>query len=340
MTKIIIHPRLNLFYSAYYIQGLYEVYGKKNVCFANKKELQYFGNLGGENFCFIAIKDNRILIKVSIDFNDDNGIPQNRMVYYDWSDIYGKVNTNWKITPQLNYTKIVSLAPNFGIRVWNQYDATYYAFKNFSNLYPVTNWKRYFALYYLQKNKLYIGEYPLSEVQKNYVFCLNTLWHSTEQNRLNETTNKIRADFMEVCIGMSEIDFDGGFFQSQLGNDSYKHLQVPKPISQREYIKNLRKSIVVFNTPAVWSCHGWKLGEYLCMGKAIISTPLINDLPAPLIHGKHIHIVRGKEEYLEAVNEDDKYRQKLECGARDYYNDYVAPKQTINLLEIEKDRNK
>ena len=43
------------------------------------------------------------------------------------------------------------------------------------------------------------------------------------------------------------------------------------------------RSAVVFNCPAVHGCLGWKLGEYLTLRKAIISTDLGRRLPAPLV---------------------------------------------------------
>ena len=197
--------------------------------------------------------------------------------------------------------------------------------------------KRFFAQYFKQKYKLWIKQYPLSIAEKGYVFSANTLWHNDEYNQLNETTNKIRANFMETCLLIFEINFEGGFVPSQLGNDNFKHLHLKKSLSQSTYINKVKKSVLVFNTPAVWNCHGWKLGEYLCMGKAIISTPLSNDLPAPLIHGDSIHIVNNQQELIEAIrliNQDEKYRMKLEKAARDYYEKYVSPEASIRLLGI------
>ena len=47
----------------------------------------------------------------------------------------------------------------------------------------------------------------------------------------------------------------------------------------------------------------WDLGEYLALGKAIISTPLFNDLPAPLTHGINIHFVENDVDSIkEAVS--------------------------------------
>ena len=96
-----------------------------------------------------------------------------------------------------------------------------------------------------------------------------------------------------------------------------------------------------FNTPAFWDCHGWKLGEYLALGKAIISTPLSNDLPAPLIHGQHIHIIpdSSKESIREAVvlliNNPD-YRENLEKNALNYWNEFGNPEKSLNLLGLYK----
>jgi glycosyltransferase involved in cell wall biosynthesis len=231
---------------------------------------------------------------------------------------------------------MVCLATNFGIRGFTFFDSVYFSIRNYFVVKP-KEIKRYFAKYIKQKNKLWIEEYPLSNSVKGYVFSVNTLWYSDEYNRLNETTNKIRADFMDICLSMPEINFEGGFVPSQLGNENFKHLHLKKELSQTEYIHKLRKSIFAFNTPAVWNCHGWKLGEYLCMGKAIISTPLSNDLPFPLIHGESIHIINNQQELIEAIrllNENEGYRMKLEKNARDYYEKYVSPEASIQLLCI------
>ena len=91
------------------------------------------------------------------------------------------------------------------------------------------------------------------------------------------------------------------------------------PIS--EYIKKTKLSTIVFNTPSVHNCHGWKLGEYLAMGKAIISTPLSNNLPEDLVHGKNIHFVSNMSELKIAINfllDNSSYRMILEQGAKEY----------------------
>lgn len=106
-----------------------------------------------------------------------------------------------------------------------------------------------------------------------------------------------------------------------------------------EWMKKTKRSVLVFNTPAFWDCHGWKLGEYLAMGKCIVSTRLSNDLPAPLEHGKNIHFVENSQEAMkEAVKyivDHPDYRMKLEQGAKAYWEAYGTPMASLRLLGVE-----
>ena len=94
----------------------------------------------------------------------------------------------------------------------------------------------------------------------------------------------------------------------------------------------------MFNTPAFWNCHGWKLGEYLAMGKCILSTALSNDLPAPLVHGEHIHFVDNDQaamhDALCYILSHPDYQHHLEQAASHYWQTYGTPLATLRLLNI------
>ena len=71
------------------------------------------------------------------------------------------------------------------------------------------------------------------------------------------------------------------------------------------------------------------------MGKAIISTPLSREMPAPMEHGKHIHFVHSVDEIYDAVvkiNTNEAYRKQLEGGARAYYEQWLAPEVVVKRL--------
>lgn len=327
---------MDIQYSAFYIYGLRQVFGRDNVCFAGKSQMDLFFKSNINLFSFLVSENDNStgFTRIVIDHSDFNYLYDEEI--YKWADIYGKINTNREITPFDAYPKMVCLASNFGLRCFGLTESIEIALSNFVKVKPLKK-KKFLSQYIKQNKKLWLKEYPLSQSSNGYVFSLNTLWHSDEWNRLDETTNRIRAGFMEICRSLPGIRFEGGFVSSGLGNQNFKHLQCKNRVSHREYIDKLSKSVIAFNTPAVWGCHGWKLSEFLCMGKAIISTPLSNDLPAPLVHGEAVHFIENMDELPEAVlllNNDVEYRKKLEHGSSAYYEKYVSPEAVIRLLGI------
>ena len=87
-------------------------------------------------------------------------------------------------------------------------------------------------------------------------------------------------------------------------------------------------SMFVFHTPAVHQCHGWKLGEYFAMGKAIVSTPISNRLPFPFEDGNHLLVVHDHDELVAAIirlSKDEDLRQRLEASSRNIYKQYSSP---------------
>ena len=83
-------------------------------------------------------------------------------------------------------------------------------------------------------------------------------------------------------------------------------------------------------------CLGWKLGEFLALGKATISLPITRVLPAPLEHGVHLHVVDGSpdslDDALDRLRRDHAYRRTLEINARQWYEEHLAPARLATRL--------
>jgi hypothetical protein len=163
------------------------------------------------------------------------------------------------------------------------------------------------------------------------------LWN--RKNTLT-ATNVWRKLFIEIAKKNSKINFEGGFYAlpGHPNYENYQSLVFDKRYSINDYLRKTKKSEVVFNTPAVHDCHGWKLGEYLAMGKAIISTELSNKLPKELINGENFHLIKTEKELEQAlkfINENNKYRETLEKGSKNYYKKNVTPVKVIGYI-IEK----
>lgn len=333
--RIIIDNRCDLVYSSFYIQGLCNLFGKQNVKFARiegKPDVAW-------DFSFLFRcndkEDQRITISLADDYNVNGDL-------YDWCDVYGSVNANFSKTPERYHEKLTALCPSFGVRCWNLPQTVLHAV---SGLAGTTSFRKYLGKHKRMLKRPLYEDYitlPRTGVDRNYVFFLSTLWQSDEWNRNDEGVNARRANFIRACRNVHGMRFEGGLVS--YGTDgSPKTLFADclhGPIPMMEWMEKTKRSALVFNTPAFWDCHGWKLGEYLAMGKCIVSTALSNDLPAPLRHGENIHFVENdKESMKEAVDyilKHPDYREKLEKGARTYWDQYGSPVASLKLLGLDK----
>ncbi|MBD2752578.1 glycosyltransferase [Spirosoma validum] len=148
----------------------------------------------------------------------------------------------------------------------------------------------------------------------------------------------MRLHFYKAVSAFRSIRADIGFVYSQKKNENpvFQEYVTNEWIPKKKYLQKTQQSALVFNTPAWDLCHGWKLAEYLALGKAILSTPFYNELPIPLEHGKHIHFVSGSvDDMQKAVQKlltDATYRLSLEEQSRRYYNQYVQPRTVMQYF--------
>ena len=329
-TQVIIDSACDIVYSSFYIKGLYDLFGKRNV---------RFGKIEGKpaksgNLDFVIRRrgqERKYTISLLDDYNVNDSL-------YDWCDVYGSVNANFAKTHEKYHKKLVALCPSFGVHLWGYPQALALA------LFGRTGFglplKKRFGKSLRLCRRPSSQDYWPSTVSDHYVFFLSTLWYNDEWNKNDEGVNARRATFIRTCKELEEVNFEGGLV-SQGKDRSSEELFADclcDGIPMKEWMEKTKRSVLVFNTPAFWDCHGWKLGEYLALGKCIVSTKLSNDLPAPLEHGKNIHFVdNSKESMKEAVHylvNHPEYRAALEKGARDYWEKYGTPVASLKLLGI------
>ncbi len=333
--KIIVDPEDDIQYMSFYVKGLIDRFGSSSVIYNRHafKELSD-ADRATRTMRFI-IKEGTREKRYTIDTNDSYRINES---LYEWCDVYGSVNTNWDKTPKNLQGKLVSLCPSFAIRYTHPLQAWFSAAMGVMG--TSRPWRKYLGSWRRMLQRPQLKDYTLQAARDNYIFHLSTLWQSDEWNRNNEGVNLRRAYFIRACRELApELHFEGGLAASpnnpsaQLFSDC-----LASRISGQSCLNKTKESTFVFNTPAYWDCHGWKLGEYMALGKAILSTPLSNDLPAPLVHGQHIHITGDtQEEMVEAIEymlSHPDYRHLLETNIHDYWQQYGTPDASLKLLRI------
>ena len=351
--RIILDPRSNYSYGSYYVIGLQNLYGKGNIIY-ELKPFEVLGDLG--NDMRFIVDDGVCQKKIYLHLNDPYDL---NMVNYAWCDVYGNVNANFAHYPKDKYPKQVSIVPSFGVRIesslyttmvhallqlptlwkyvvtkeeWNKYTQRFECNK-------MRNIKHYFSRRYRAwKSRLpisaYINDIPSED---SYIFFLSTLWYSNEENQNDETVNRRRANFIQACKSINSTEFEGGLLGGKSSsNEKFANVLAAHGEPFGQWLTKTKRSALVFNTPAFWDCHGWKLGEYLALGKCILSTKLSNDLPYPLEHGVNIHFVEDTEESMheaiEYILAHPDYRHQLEIGARAYWEKYGTPEASMKLL--------
>lgn len=338
--KVIVDSVDDILYMSFYIYGLEMLVGRNNVLYSSES----FDNLSIDarhtksiRFVVDTIGEQKNYVIHCDDFYQINE------ELYNWCDVYGSVNANFAKTPEKYQEKLVALCPSFGIRCWNLPQTVLQAIRNVPR--DGTSVRKFFGKHKRLLMRPKYSEYFNREMEaddSHYVFFLSTLWYNDEWNKNDEGVNGRRANFIRACKELECVDFEGGLVSQGKGRSSEELFSdcLCEGVSMKEWMEKTKRSAVVFNTPAFWDCHGWKLGEYLAMGKCIVSTPLSNDLPAPLEHGKNIHFVENTQESMrEAVTyiiSHPEYRKKLEQGARDYWEQYGTPTASLKLLGIEK----
>ena len=340
--KVIIDPVDDILYMSFYVYGLTKLFSSNNICFSPEPfALLSTKSRHSKSTRFIIKKDGSER-KYVIHCDDTYSIHEE---LYSWCDVYGCVNANYAKTPKKYHQKLVSLCPSFAIRCWNLPQTIYHALCNRPN--DGTSARKFFGKHkrLLQRPKYSDYSSPYSQFsipnsQYAYVFFLSTLWYSDEWNKNDKGVNLRRAHFIRACKELDGVLFEGGLV-SQGNERSSEDLFADclcNSVSMNEWLKKTKHSSLVFNTPAFWECHGWKLGEYLALGKCIVSTPLSNDLPAPLEHGKNIHFVdNGKDSIMQAIRyiiTHPQYKLELEQGAKRYWAQYGSPTASLKTLGI------
>ena len=343
--RITLDPRIMYNYATFYLLGLEKTYPK----FVIKYDVNPFKDIPYETMeqyrrgMALLIEDENMKYKVYIDFSDQCDIME---VHYEWAHLYCKINVREGDT--LKYSKLMVIGPSFGVRKDNTISILFRCITNLklANGNMSISKSSYIrdCLYTIYRREKYNKYEKEVNIDDNYVFHASTLWYDKDTDA---TTNRYRGDFLQCCKGLG-VKIGGGLFYIDdpvvikefpgYANylKKYKDFLYKKRLSMQEYINETKRSFVVFNTPSVAGCHGWKLPEYLCMGKAIISTPLSREMPGEgLIHGENIHIVNSTEEIREAISmirDDRTYRQRLMEGAKKYYDDYLAPETVIRRI--------
>jgi hypothetical protein len=295
---ILADPRCRLPYYTYLLQGFEDL--GHTVRFRRLD-----GPVGGGMALLIGTS------RIWVDTDDMAGFDE---AAYDWADVFGKVNC---LEDDVSArSKLCLLGPLFGLRLWTLpvgYLRTVPLAFGGRGLRNAIADVRFQGI-----TRLPLSAYRPAPSNERFVFHGSRAWSGK-----HDGTNSEREIFVRA-VEESGLPHEAWFAEDR--------------ISLADYLDKTRRSLVVFNAPAVHGCLGWKLGEYLALSKAIISTDLRRALPVPLRHETEIHYVAAEmgsmAEAVELIDSDVEYRRHLEHNARRWFDENLTPRMvTSRLLE-------
>ena len=241
-----------------------------------------------------------------IDLNDPTGLSDSAR----WADRVAKVNTEDPAH--------LALGPLFGVTHWPLPFGYGAAASLALRGAPLRSTLAHFRFQGITRRPL--SAYAPSDPSKGEFVALRARPWSGKHSGTNAARERFAAALTSV-----DVEQVVSFSEERVGIDAY--------------LAEVRRSAVVFNSPAVHGCLGWKLGEYLALGKAIISVSLGGRrLPADLVHGEHVHFVEddvdAMRDALELILHDDGYRRHLEVGARRWYDEQMSPAVVAARLTV------
>lgn len=315
--SLVVHPLMSPRYYGFYLSGLEEQYGSARLSTKSFPKM-----IDPKSGMAAILPGGR---KIYIAANDHAWVDAE---FVNWADVVAQVN----VDPMSTYpANVLPIGPGFGTP-WNSTRALV-VFVLRSGL--MTRPERAPAMLrdylHAQSERAPLGQYVPGVSSSNEIYFIANYWQNADAANLR------RLRFVQAAASNSHASFSGGFWSNALLPEEYRPFQLTNRVDHRDYLRRIKRSAVVFNTPAVHDCLGWKLGEYLALGKAIISTPLGRVMPGDFISGEQIHIVTDDSEAafgdaVELLLSDRPYREHLERSARRYWEEYLTPVRVVQRI--------
>ena len=112
----------------------------------------------------------------------------------------------------------------------------------------------------------------------------------------------------------------------------YADVILERAFRRKEYIRMTQRCLVGIYTRGLHHSLAFKLPEYLAASMCIVSDPLRNELPQPLVAERHFLEFRTPEEcaaQCERLLRDPDTARAMRCENRAYYRRWVAPPEHL-----------
>ena len=190
---------------------------------------------------------------------------------------------------------------------------------------------RFLRQFLLQPDYRLFEQPPDSRV-KPVILFQTRVWEPEQSSENLEQVNDERAALVRLLRKAFGARFRGGLVPTPFAKQHYPDVLLEEAYRRTDFIRMVKRNLIGVYTRGLHHSLAFKLPEYLAASMCIVSDPMRNELPQPLLADKHYlefrdsgHCLAQCEQLLSRPNEAREMRQ---CNY-DYYTKHVAPAQHL-----------
>ncbi|RDU24797.1 glycosyltransferase [Anaerosacchariphilus polymeriproducens] len=166
---------------------------------------------------------------------------------------------------------------------------------------------------------------------KEQILFITRLWdnHDIENTMRINCVQALRSTFKDtpmIC----------GFINSPLAQKLCPELILDQNITKKNnYLNLVQSSTICVTTTGLYDSIGWKFAEYVAAGKAIVSEPLLYELPGKFNENENYLSFHDSKTCVKAIEQLLNYpslRKKMSDLNITYYNNHLAPEILIESV--------
>jgi len=190
----------------------------------------------------------------------------------------------------------------------------------------------------------FFEHYPVPNKEIKILF-LARLWssHEVEGNSLKEERYKInsgRIACVRACQKEFKDRFSGGLKNTEYTREIAEDLIVPTTITNKKsYLKALKSHDICIATTGLFDSIGWKFGEYVAASRAVVSEPLMYEVPGKFSEGKNYLSFSDSDQLIQHIYsllDNREHLRQMMLNNFHYYNNFLRPDSLIlnTLLKV------
>lgn len=270
-----------------------------------------------------------------------------KKIAYDTSDGYFNGIENW--VPKYDFYFKRSYAQERNLRLFGEEQSKRvfplgfnYFVTCHGNPYGVTpkNWKSYARRILGRKENSYFTteRFEAKNCGGEGVIFFTRLWkpESHLSAMVNAQRDRISSMRIEILRKLKEelgSMFVGGLYPGTYEREMAPDLVVSKCVTRREeYLQLMHSCSIAIGSTGLHDSIGWKTGEYVAAGKAIVNERFCYEVPGDFIEGKNYLAFADAEECLHCVRyllTHPEETAKMQIRNKQYYETYLAPNKLI-----------